>query len=117
MTQYVIKTISSFLIAVLAHTVFKKSLPDFSLYRFAALGLLIWVQNCKYLMARIVLSAEQPELDHIFMWCQEHGIDMYYGRLWRDNHTEFGWQIVLEDSPKISWLLLQWSPWITVSQL
>lgn len=68
-------------------------------------------------MSRLLLSAEEPLMDEIFSWCRLNQVDMYYGRIWSDRSSPIGWQIVIANDPKVSFLLLKYSDSVSVLEL
>jgi hypothetical protein len=65
-------------------------------------------------MSRLLLSAEWPQLDEIVDWCHANHIDLYYGRIWADLDSAIGWQAVLENTPKITFLLIKYADSVSV---
>lgn len=45
------------------------------------------------------------------------GVDMYYGRIYTDRTSPIGWQIEVENSPTVSFLLLKYSDSISVLEV
>lgn len=65
-------------------------------------------------MSRLLLSAEVPVLDEILEWCHCNQVALYYGRIWCATTSPVGWQAVIENTPKVTFLLLKYSDSVSV---
>ena len=65
-------------------------------------------------MSRLLLSADMPILDEILSWCMDNSVELYYGRIWSDMAAPIGWQAVVENTPRVTFLLLKYSDSVSV---
>jgi len=65
-----------------------------------------------YMRLVVTCSSDDPVIDEIYHYCQQHNIVMSCGRyIVVDNHYWI-WRIDCEPSSAVTWLLIKWEPYL-----
>lgn len=56
----------------------------------------------------VTCASDSREIDVIYQYCQQHGLDMYTGAYIHADESYWIWRIIAEPSPALTWLLLKY---------
>lgn len=65
-----------------------------------------------YMRLVVTCASDDPTIDDIYLYCQQHSIVMSCGRYIVVDDHYWVWRIDCEPSPAVTWLLLKWDPYL-----